>query len=210
MLNSFCMGAAIEKNFGKNEDWPGVRTDEQELSQLWKHVLKRSLGDNDYPSLLGAAFRVFSEIGFTHERDDGNNNLLDPLYRRSSSKCVIACGGKGTRCGRRIFIRSAGTRHVASSKPNSSHATSRNSPGRGARMANRCRAYLVPGRPEKPLMRFRRRPSSLQLRIADRDLTWGRISAPLRASVGSFEMRPVAMAQQNTDPILLRSLLAVS
>ena len=48
LFNSFCLGAAIEKKFGSNEDWSGFRAEERQLSQLWRQVLRGSLGDDDY------------------------------------------------------------------------------------------------------------------------------------------------------------------
>lgn len=48
LFNSFCLGAAIEKKFGKYAEWDGYLAEDRELSQMWKHVLKGSLGDDDY------------------------------------------------------------------------------------------------------------------------------------------------------------------
>lgn len=48
LFNSFCLGAAIEERFGTDEEWPGFKANEQQLSKLWEHVLKGTLGVGDY------------------------------------------------------------------------------------------------------------------------------------------------------------------
>ena len=48
LFNSFCLGAAIEKKFGRPEEWEGYHIRSRELSRMWEHVLKGSLGDDDY------------------------------------------------------------------------------------------------------------------------------------------------------------------
>ncbi|MEJ6389801.1 hypothetical protein [Gymnodinialimonas ulvae] len=48
LFNSFCLGAAIDRKFGKPSEWDGYFTEERELSKLWEHVLKGTLGDDDY------------------------------------------------------------------------------------------------------------------------------------------------------------------
>lgn len=48
LFNSFCLGAAIGNRYGTYEEWPGFKANERQLSKLWKHVLKGTLGDEDY------------------------------------------------------------------------------------------------------------------------------------------------------------------
>lgn len=48
LFNSFCLGAAIERKFGRPREWEGYLVDDRELSKMWEHVLKGTLGDGDY------------------------------------------------------------------------------------------------------------------------------------------------------------------
>ena len=82
-------------------------------------------------------------IGRRNELTAGNTYSPCPVMACSSRKITIAWRDSGTRCGRFIFMVSAGTVHTAFSKSISLHRASRNSPGRTNRSAESSRAALL-------------------------------------------------------------------
>ena len=68
LFNSFCLGAAIDRKFGKLNEWDGYLTEERELSRLWEHVLKGSLGDDDYIHIDSADKHRVAKIARTLRR----------------------------------------------------------------------------------------------------------------------------------------------
>src|SRR3546814_10415008 len=58
------------------------------------------------PSARRAALTVFSDMGRRGERKEGKQYFPVPVSSQSCSKSVVTCVDSGTRCGRRLFIRS--------------------------------------------------------------------------------------------------------
>ena len=98
-----------------------------------------------YPSRNNATCRVFSEIGFSREIEDGNRSRPSPVNGRSSSSTASACRANGTRCGRRIFIFRPGMLQTVPLI--SDHSANRSSPGRTNVSAKNLSARRVIGAP---------------------------------------------------------------
>jgi len=164
----------------------------------------------EYPSRRSAPFNVFSEIGRSTERSPGNRRRQWPEIACNSFNRLTACGERGTRCGRRIFIRPAGIAQTPASRSNSSHSAFRNSPGLTNMSVSNCRATRVVGSPAYPSMERRRPPKAIGSTIAGRCFVTGAVNAPRSANVGSLSQRPVAMPYLKTCPTRARSRTAVS
>lgn len=127
--------------------------------------------------------------------DAGRRGGLCRSAREVSCRMASACVDNGIRCGRRILVWLGGMVQTAFSKGLvGSHSASRSSPGRGKRSATSCSAALVVGWPSKPSMARSRPPKAFSSVMAARCVTFGVVSAPRRAKVGSFSARAVAMA----------------
>lgn len=48
LFNSFCLATAIKNRFGPKEEWSGFEVNARQHAKLWKHVLKGSLGGDDF------------------------------------------------------------------------------------------------------------------------------------------------------------------
>lgn len=153
---------------------------------------------------------MLSEIGRETDRTLGTSSDPPPEISLSEVRTLKACLERGTRCGRRIFMRASGMIHTELSKSNSFHSAARSSPGRGNSSAISFRAARVVGCPSNASIALSKPPKALGSVIAARGVTVGLMSAPLRAIVGSASARAVAIANRNTVPIVERRRLADS
>ena len=122
-----------------------------------------------------------------------------------------ACGASGTRCGLRIFMRSAGIAQTARSRSNSTHSAFRSSPGRTkvtARRSSAMRRLWCAG-----VASDGSQQSAKGFWLSDRAPVthYRRGDRPFKRGGGvALGAPPVATAYRNTSPIVDRSRRAVS
>jgi hypothetical protein len=128
----------------------------------------------------------------------------------SSLRTAIVDAAKGTRWGRRIFMRGPVIVQSALPKSISDQFAARNSPGRTNVRASSCNPLRTSGMPLW-LSIARSNPARVTgSTIAARARTVGVSKAPRSAAVGSPDARPVATAKRKTEPMNTRSRCAVS
>ena len=135
-----------------------------------------------------------SDKGRWIDRMEGKTSSPPSDIGQTACKTSSACLDRGTSCGRRIFIRSAGMRHMDFSKLISARFERRTSPGREHVSAVNFNAAVIVGQPSQASIVFISWPNFVSSIMAARGVTIGRSSAPFKALVGSLVARSVTMA----------------